>query len=83
MEFLCGFGFAVYSFVLIYCIIMILVFNERVHNLQRKQKVLELKVQNVNLELSNIKSELIDIKSETEIKGKHANLFEGERANGD
>ena len=76
MEFLCGFSFAVYSFVLIYCIIMILVFNERIHNLQRKQKILEREIQDVITDLSNIKSE-------TEIKGKHANLFEGERANGD
>ena len=76
MEFLCGFGFAVYSFVLIYYIIMILVFNERIHNLQRKQKILEREIQDVITDLSNIKSE-------TEIKGKHANLFEGERANGD
>ena len=76
MEFLCGFGFAVYSFVLIYCIIMILVFNERIHNLQRKQKILEREIQDVITDLSNIKSE-------TKIKGKHANLFEGERANGD
>lgn len=76
MEFLCGFGFAVYSFVLIYCIIMILVFNERIHNLQRKQKILEREIQDVITDLSNIKSV-------TEIKGKHANLFEGERANGD
>lgn len=75
MEFLQGFGFAVYSFVLIYCIIMILVFNERIHNLQRKQKILEREIQDVITDLSNIKSE-------TEIKGKHANLFEGERANG-
>ena len=76
MEFLQGFGFAVYSFVLIYCIIMILVFNERIHNLQRKQKILEREIQDVITDLNNIKSE-------TEIKGKHANLFEGERANGD
>lgn len=78
MEFLCGFGFAVYSLVLIYCIVMILIYNEKIHKLDKKIKTLERNYNDLFSSLNSLQSKL-NSKSE----GKHMKLFEGERANGD